>query len=378
MNPYKIKGITLAIALLGAQQVNGQGLFQKLKDKAEAATGSISGSGGQKPTKALFEKQQADAAKNVLEGKLPAKDKYGLTGIYYCRELFVCGIKEDKPDMAIGKFLVTFEKGTNEVKAVLTPSYGVEAGVAPLMIGRNDYPADLVLKISSAINQPRFDATLSNGSFYGFYAKQRIVKDGQDIKDTKETLRNGSGLHMVLIEPGLILITPGSGLYYIPKNGRAPEDVAKEKMDPVAVLYSKDKEAKAKSLTDEQLYELLVTHQKAYQKRDALMIDGQKEAYKEIDAANTHLFNGSSSGKSSSTKESSTGAVKPFRVELQNLTGDDVYYTLQGMSNSLQRIGNKIITSITVKPGVSIVSKSGRVIATITESTKPGSRIKIE
>jgi hypothetical protein len=48
------------------------------------------------------------------------------------------------------------------------------------------------------------------------------------------------------------------------------------------------------------------------------------------------------------------------------------------MSNTLKRIGNKMIEGIHVKVGASIVTKSGRVIATITESTKPSTRFKIE
>jgi hypothetical protein len=51
-------------------------------------------------------------------------------------------------------------------------------------------------------------------------------------------------------------------------------------MDPVMVLYAKNKESKALSLTDEQLYDMLITHQKAYQQRDDLKIDGQKRPTK--------------------------------------------------------------------------------------------------
>ncbi|PWK24372.1 hypothetical protein LV89_02885 [Arcicella aurantiaca] len=376
---YIISSLVLLLNLSISEQTLAQGFFQKLKEKAEAATSGIGGEGSApRASKALYEKQQTDAAKNVLENKGVTKDKYGLGGIYYTRELFVCGSQEGKPDKAIGKFLVSFEKEQNAVKVKLTPSYSIEENIPTLVLGRNDYPADLVLKISSAINQPRFDATLSNGAFYGFYAKQRVVKDGSYVKESKETLANCSGLHCVLIEPGLILVTQGSGLYYIPKNGRDADDVTKEKMEPVMVLYAKDKEAKAKSLTDEQLYEMLITHQKAFQKRDDLKIDGQKEAEKEINAANAHLFNGggSSSSKSSSSKESSS--EKTFRIELQNLTGDDVYYTVKGMSNTLKRIGSKMIQSEAVKAGVTIVTKSGNTIAAITESTKPSTRFKIQ
>jgi hypothetical protein len=365
-------GITIG---LSSSQINAQGFLQKLKEKAESVAG---GSGtGAKPSKALYEKQKEDASKNVLEAKGITKDPYGLAGIYYTRELFVCGKEEGKPDKAIGKFLVSFEKEANAVKVKLTPSYGIEENVPSLIIGRNDFPADLVLKISSAIKQPRFDATIGNSAFYGFYAKQKVVKDGEYVKESKETLKDASNLHLVLIEPGLILITPGSGLYYIPKGGRDASDVKSEKMDPVMVLYAKNKESKALSLTDEQLYDMLITHQKAYQQRDDLKIDGQKEAYKAIDEANASLFNGSRNSSSSSSKSSSS-SDKTFKVELQNLTGEDVYYTVNGMSNTLKRIGNKMIEGIHVKVGASIVTKSGRVIATITESTKPSTRFKIE
>jgi hypothetical protein len=102
-----------------------------------------------------------------------------------------------------------------------------------------------------------------------------------------------------------------------------------------------------------------------------------KEAYKAIDEANASLFNGSRNSSSSSSKSSSS-SDKTFKVELQNLTGEDVYYTVNGMSNTLKRIGNKMIEGIYVKVGASIVTKSGRVIATITESTKPSTRFKIE
>lgn len=360
---------------LSGSQIKAQGFLQKLKEKAESVTGG--GSAGARPSKALYEKQKEDASKTILESKGISKDAYGLAGIYYTRELFVCGKEEGKPDKAIGKFLVSFEKESKAVKVKLTPSYGIEDNIPPLIIGRNDYPADLVLKISSAIKQPRFDATIGNSAFYGFYAKQKTVKDGEYVKESKETFKDASSLHLVLIEPGLILVTPGSGLYYIPKGGRDASDVKSEKMDPVMVLYTKDKESKALSLSDEQLYEMLVTHQKAYQKRDELQIDGQKEAYKAIDEANAALFSGSKSSSSSSSKSSSS-SEKTFKVELQNLTGEDVYYTVNGMSNTLKRIGSKMIEGIYVKVGASIVTKSGRVIATITESTKPSTRFKIE
>ena len=369
--------LALSAGLLNSQTVFAQKFLQKIKEKAQAATESLHGSSSSRPTKALYEKQQADAAKTILEAKTIAKDPYGLGGIYYTRELFVCGSETNNLDKAIGKFLVTFEKETNAVKLKLTPSYEAE-GVSSLVLGRNDYPADLVLKVSSAIKQPRFDAALSHGAYYGFYAKHTLVENGTVVKDTKETLRDCSGMHIVLIEPGILLMTNGSGLYYIPKGGRTPEDIAKEKLDPVAVLYTKEKESKAKSLTDEQLYDLLVTHQKAFQKRYDLQIDGQKEAFKEIDAANAPSFSGNSKSTSTNKDKPTKAVEKTIRIELQNLTSEDVYYTVNGMSKTMQRIGSKFITGITVKPGVTIVTKSGRVIATITESTKPSTRFKIE
>lgn len=369
--------LALSAGLLNSQTVFAQKFLQKIKEKAQAATESLNGSSSSRPTKALYEKQQADAAKNILEAKTIVKDPYGLGGIYYTRELFVCGSETNNLDKAIGKFLVTFEKETNAVKLKLTPSYEAE-GVSSLVLGRNDYPADLVLKVSSAIKQPRFDAALSHGAYYGFYAKHTLVENGTVVKDTKETLRDCSGMHIVLIEPGILLMTNGSGLYYIPKGGRTPEDIAKEKLDPVAVLYTKEKESKAKSLTDEQLYDLLVTHQKAFQKRYDLQIDGQKEAFNEIDAANAPSFNGNSKSTSTNKDKPAKAVEKTIRIELQNLTSEDVYYTVNGMSKTMQRIGSKFITGITVKPGVTIVTKSGRVIATITESTKPSTRFKIE
>ena len=369
--------LALSAGLLNSQTVFAQKFLQKIKEKAQAATESLHGSSSSRPTKALYEKQQADAAKTILEAKTIAKDPYGLGGIYYTRELFVCGSETNNLDKAIGKFLVTFEKETNAVKLKLTPSYEAE-GVSSLVLGRNDYPADLVLKVSSAIKQPRFDAALSHGAYYGFYAKHTLVENGTVVKDTKETLRDCSGMHIVLIEPGVLLMTNGSGLYYIPKGGRTPEDIAKEKLDPVAVLYTKEKESKAKSLTDEQLYDLLVTHQKAFQKRYDLQIDGQKEAFNEIDAANAPSFNGNSKSTSTNKDKPTKAVEKTIRIELQNLTSEDVYYTVNGMSKTMQRIGSKFITGITVKPGVTIVTKSGRVIATITESTKPSTRFKIE
>ena len=369
--------LALSAGLLNSQTVFAQKFLQKIKEKAQAATESLHGSSSSRPTKALYEKQQADAAKTILEAKTIVKDPYGLGGIYYTRELFVCGSETNNLDKAIGKFLVTFEKETNAVKLKLTPSYEAE-GVSSLVLGRNDYPADLVLKVSSAIKQPRFDAALSHGAYYGFYAKHTLVENGTVVKDTKETLRDCSGMHIVLIEPGVLLMTNGSGLYYIPKGGRTPEDIAKEKLDPVAVLYTKEKESKAKSLTDEQLYDLLVTHQKAFQKRYDLQIDGQKEAFNEIDAANAPSFNGNSKSTSTNKDKPTKAVEKTIRIELQNLTSEDVYYTVNGMSKTMQRIGSKFITGITVKPGVTIVTKSGRVIATITESTKPSTRFKIE
>ena len=369
--------LALSAGLLNSQTVFAQKFLQKIKEKAQAATESLHGSSSSRPTKALYEKQQADAAKTILEAKTIVKDPYGLGGIYYTRELFVCGSEPNNLDKAIGKFLVTFEKETNAVKLKLTPSYEAE-GVSNLVLGRNDYPADLVLKVSSAIKQPRFDAALSHGAYYGFYAKHTLVENGTVVKDTKETLRDCSGMHIVLIEPGILLMTNGSGLYYIPKGGRTPEDIAKEKLDPVAVLYTKEKESKAKSLTDEQLYDLLVTHQKAFQKRYDLQIDGQKEAFKEIDAANAPSFSGNSKSTSTNKDKPAKTVEKTIRIELQNLTSEDVYYTVNGMSKTMQRIGSKFITGITVKPGVTIVTKSGRVIATITESTKPSTRFKIE
>lgn len=369
--------LALSAGLLNSQTVFAQKFLQKIKEKAQAATESLHGSSSSRPTKALYEKQQADAAKNILEAKTIVKDPYGLSGIYYTRELFVCGSETNNLDKAIGKFLVSFEKETNAVKLKLTPSYEAE-GVSSLILGRNDYPADLVLKVSSAIKQPRFDATLSKGEHYGFYAKHTLVENGTVVKDTKETLRDCSTMHIVLIEPGILLMTNGSGLYYIPKGGRTPEDIAKEKLDPVAVLYTKEKENKAKSLTDEQLYDLLVTHQKAFQKRYDLQIDGQKEAFKEIDAANAPSFSGNSKSPSTNKDKPAKAVEKTIRIELQNLTSEDVYYTVNGMSKTMQRIGSKFITGITVKPGVTIVTKSGRVIATITESTKPSTRFKIE
>jgi hypothetical protein len=117
-------GITIG---LSSSQINAQGFLQKLKEKAESVAG---GSGtGAKPSKALYEKQKEDASKNVLEAKGITKDPYGLAGIYYTRELFVCGKEEGKPDKAIGKFLVSFEKEANAVKVKLTPSYGIEENV---------------------------------------------------------------------------------------------------------------------------------------------------------------------------------------------------------------------------------------------------------
>ncbi|WP_157607508.1 hypothetical protein [Runella limosa] len=369
--------LALSAGLLNSQTVFAQKFLQKIKEKAQAATESLNGSSSSRPTKALYEKQQADAAKTILEGKTITKDPYGLGGIYYTRELFVCGSETNNLDKAIGKFLVTFEKETNAVKLKLTPSYEAE-GVSSLVLGRNDYPADLVLKVSSAIKQPRFDAALSHGTYYGFYAKHTLVENGTVVKDTKETLRDCSVMHIVLIEPGVLLMTNGSGLYYIPKGGRTPEDIAKEKLDPVAVLYTKEKESKAKSLTDEQLYDLLVTHQKAFQKRYDLQIDGQKEAFPEIDAANAPSFSGNSKSTSTNKDKPAKAVEKTIRIELQNLTSEDVYYTVNGMSKMLQRIGSKFITGIVVKPGVTIVTKNGRLIATITESTKPSTRFKIE
>lgn len=369
--------LALSAGLLNSQTVFAQKFLQKIKEKAQAATESLHGSSSSRPTKALYEKQQANAAKNILEAKTIVKDPYGLGGIYYTRELFVCGSETNNLDKAIGKFLVTFEKETNAVKLKLTPSYEAE-GVSSLVLGRNDYPADLVLKVSSAIKQPRFDAALSHGAYYGFYAKHTLVENGTVVKDTKETLRDCSVMHIVLIEPGILLMTNGSGLYYIPKGGRTPEDIAKEKLDPVAVLYTKEKESKAKSLTDEQLYDLLVTHQKAFQKRYDLQIDGQKEAFKEIDAANAPSFSGNSKSPSTNKDKPAKAVEKTIRIELQNLTSEDVYYTVNGMSKTMQRIGSKFITGITVKPGVTIVTKNGRLIATITESTKPSTRFKIE
>lgn len=375
-----VNSFVLAAGLLTNQALFAQKFLQKIREKAQAATESLNGSSSSRPTKALYEKQQADAAKTILEEKIITKDPYGLGGIYYTRELFVCGSETSNLDKAIGKFLVSFEKQTNAVKLKLTPSYEAE-GVSSLVLGRDDFPADLNLKISAAIKQPRFDATLSKGAHYGFYAKHTQVEDGKVVKDTKETLGDCSVMHIVLIEPGILLMTNGSGLYYIPKGGRTPQDIAREKLDPVAVLYTKDKESKAKSLTDEQMYDLLVTHQKAFQKRYDLQIDGQKEALRELEGANTPRTsnNGGSNTNTSTNKEKPAKTTeKTFKIELQNLTSEDVYYTIKGMSNSLQRIGSKFISSVYVKPGVTIVSKSGRLIATITENTKPNTRFKIE
>lgn len=62
-----ITSVVFAAGLLTNQALFAQKFLQKIKEKAQAATESLNGTSSSRPTKALYEKQQADAAKTSVQ-----------------------------------------------------------------------------------------------------------------------------------------------------------------------------------------------------------------------------------------------------------------------------------------------------------------------
>jgi hypothetical protein len=373
-----IKAAVIASALvMPTVNTQAQGFLKKLKESAaqlsdQAAAGNYDPNKGMKVSEKWYAEQKADAAITVLDAKVK-KDAYGFSGIYYVRDLMMTSTSQGTVKNAVGKVLLNYTHGADETKLVIETSYDQDAtnGTKAFEIIRNGYKYELQHKQSVALKQMYVGGVHNNPTGLYIAAKHPFVDDGTVVQSKEITLKPLGRVTAVQIEPGIVLLTEGGALMYVPKGGRDPEDVKKEKMQPIICLYTKDKEAKAMKLTQEEMFTLLQLREKKGNDRSDAGEDGHKEMNEEIQAAAAaSQGSGSDDSDSKSNSKSSTKEEK-IKIEFHNKTGSTDVYLVFDNNKGYQgtgRIGKGQITSYYFKPGAVVKYKTGGTLMTVSAS----------
>jgi hypothetical protein len=373
-----IKAIALASVMIAPSvDVHAQGFLKKLKESASQLTDQVA-AGNYDPNKGLkvsdkwYAEQKIDAAKNVLDAKVK-KDAYGFSGVYYVRDLMMTSVGEGTVKNAVGKVLLTYTHGSEETRLVIENSYDQDAanGTRSFNIVRSSYKFEIQHKQSVALKQMYISGDYNNPSGLYVAAKHPFVNnEGRVVQSADVTLKPLGRVTAVQIEPGIVLLTDGGALMYVPKGGRDPEDVKKEKLQPIICLYTKEKEARAMKLTHEEMFTMLQLREKKGNDRSDAGEDGHKEMNEEIAAA---AQNGSGGGGNSDSDDSksnskSSGKEEKVKVHFQNSVGaDDVYLVFDNNRPypGTGRVGRKQISSYYFKPGAIVKYKKGGTLMTI-------------
>jgi hypothetical protein len=378
---YKMKKVILVAftIVVATTQTQAQGFLKKLKEgavqlKDQVAATNYDPNKGMKVRDKWYEEQKADAVKTVLDAKVK-KDAYGFSGLYYCRELMMTSTSQGTVKNAVGKVLLTYTHGTDETKLVIETSYDQDAanGTTAFEIIRNGYKYELQHKQSIGLKQMYVSGVHNNPTGLYIAAKHPFVDDGTVVQGKEITLKPLGRVTAVQIEPGIVLLTEGGALMYVPKGGRDPEDVKKEKMQPIVCLYTKDKEARALKLTQEEMFTMLQLREKKGNDRSDTGADGYKEMDDEIKAAAAaNAGSGSDDADAKSDSKSSTKEEK-IKIEFHNKTGSTDVYLVFDNNKGYQgtgRIGKGQITSYYFKAGAVVKYKTGGTLMTVSAGDK--------
>jgi hypothetical protein len=375
-----IKAAVIAFALvMPSVHTQAQGFLKKLKESAaqlgdQVSQGSYDPNKGMKVSEKWYAEQKADAAKTVLDAKVK-KDAYGFSGVYYVRDLMMTSTSEGTVKNAVGKVLLTYTHGADETKLVMETSYDQDAanGTTPFIIVRNSYKFEIQHKQSVVLKQMYVSGDHSNPKGLYIAAKHPYISnEGVAVQNNDVTLKPIGRVTAVQIEPGIVLLTDGGALMYVPKGGRDPRDLAAEKLQPIVCLYAKDKEARALKLTQEEMFTMLQLREKKGNDRSDAGEDGHKEMNEEIRAA-AAASEGSGSDDSDSKSNSKSSAKsstkeEKIKIEFHNKNGSDDVYLVFDNNKGYQgtgRIGKKQITSYSFKSGAVVKYKTGGTLMTV-------------
>jgi polygalacturonase len=271
----------------------------------------------------------------------------------------------------VGKVLLTYTHSADETKLIVETSYDqdVANGTKPFTIVRNSYKFEIQHKQSVALKQMYVSGDHSNPKGLYIAAKHPYISnEGVAVQNTDVTLKPIGRVTAVQIEPGIVLLTDGGALMYVPKGGRDPRDLAAEKLQPIVCLYTKDKEAKALKLTQEEMFTMLQLREKKGNDRSDAGEDGHKEMDEEIRAAAAANTGSGSENVDAKSDAKSTTKEDKIKIEFHNKTGSTDVYLVFDNNKGYQgtgRIGKGQITSYYFKAGAVVKYKNGGALMTV-------------
>jgi hypothetical protein len=260
-----IKATVIASALvMPTVNLQAQGFLKKLKESAsqlsdQVAAGNYDPNKGLKVSDKWYAEQKADAAKTDLDSKVK-KDEWGFSGVYYCKDLMMTSSERGKVSNAVGKVLLTYDFGKNGTMLTIQSSYHLDAanGLVTYKVDRSGYKFELEHRNALGLKMMYHSGSVGIDERNVFYIAANhpfVNNEGKVVQNKEITLKPIGSVTAVLIEPGIVLLTDGGALMYVPKGGRDADDVAKEKLQPIVCLYTKEKEAKAMKMTQEEMYQ---------------------------------------------------------------------------------------------------------------------------
>jgi hypothetical protein len=380
----KVKGsiktlLLCSTIIMPTAQSQAQGFLKKLKVgaaqlKDQVAATNYDPNKGMKLSDKWYEEQKVDAANTILDAMVK-KDAYGFSGLYYCRDLMMTSTSQGSVKNAVGKVLLTYTHGADETKLTIETSYDQDAtnGTKPFEIIRNGYRYELQHKQSVSLKQMYVSGVHNNPTGLYIAAKYPFVDDGTVVQGKEITLKPMGRVTAVQIEPGIVLLTEGGALMYVPKGGRDAEDLRKEKLQPIICLYTKDKEAKAMKLSQEDMFTMLQLRDKKGNDRADTGQDGYKEMDDEIKAAAAANQGSASDGADAKSDSKNSTKEEKIKIEFHNKTGSTDVYLVFDNNKGYQgtgRIGKGQITSYYFKPGAVVKYKNGGTLMTVSASDK--------
>jgi hypothetical protein len=372
----------LYLLLVSCNLLQAQGFLNKVKSKFEEVSTALGDpSAPKKPSDKMYEAAKEDAAKTILEGKIK-KDELGIGGVYYSKDLMMTGNPVGSCKLAVGKFLFTYLHESTQTKLQIDCSHTLDGNISPYTLTRDGFGFEIEHNKSKAMKQAHISGDANNSGCYWIAANWDMVEDGKVVRDKKVSIKPMGDIDFVQIESGLIFGTGSNGaLTYAPKAGVDAEEERRRRCVPIFCFYTKEKESKAIALTQDQMYDLLVTFHKKESARMEAKLDGYKEMEDKMNQAAAKLSaanEGSSSGKSDS-KNSSTTKNEKIEIEFQNVSSsDDIYLVFENNSKygGTGRIGVKMITSYSFVPGAIVKVKGGAQILIVNQNDN-GRRIKL-
>jgi hypothetical protein len=380
------KIIFLCVTVLSLTTVSHNTQAQLLKKFKEKVTGQPTSAVGSNVSAKTEEQYKAilaeDAAKTILETKV-TKDELGISGVYYCKDLVVAG-EPPVADNLVGKLLFTYTKTNEKAQLSIQSSYSFrdEKPVPAFTITRDGFGFDIEHKRNKATKKPFISG---DQNFTGVLAIAGYYEPAVDyeMKDKgKLTFKPFGMTNFALVEPGIMLMSyENKASLHVPKAGLTPEEENQRKRAPIFCFYKKEKEARAKALTQEEMYKMLKEQSIEITKRGDAKLDGYKEFEDKIqEESDKSAANGGGEASSSSSSKEKSGKAPKIKIEFQNKNGsNDIYLEFENNkpNTSTGRVGKGQISSYYFTPGATVKIKGGGVIYTVSADTKNGTRVQL-